>query len=74
MDMEVEHGLSGGFLIILEHIHTITAKHLFHVDRKLLCELHGICRNIFIDLIQICVMLLWKDERMASCCRTRIQD
>ena len=29
MDMEVEHGLSGGFLIILEHIHTITAKHLF---------------------------------------------
>ena len=65
MHMEVEYCLSCNFVIILKNIKSITAQNLCHMSCKLLGKLHGFSCNFLIDIIDICIVLFRKNQRVS---------
>ena len=61
MHMEMENGLSCNFSIILNQIISITSKNFCLMLDHFLGEFRCFTKNFFINLINVCVMLLWQN-------------
>ena len=74
MNMEMVHGLSGCFAVVLNQVQSVTAKHFLHLSRHLFGDDDGLARQLIRHLKKIGSMLLRKDQCMSLRCRTQIQD
>ena len=61
----IAYCLSCNFVIILKNIKSITAQNLCHMSCKLLGKLHGFSCNFLIDIIDICIVLFRKNQRVS---------
>ena len=65
MHMIMEHRLSCNFSVILDHVISITFQYLFLMRDDLFGKPGCLCQYLFINLINIGIMLFRKDQCMA---------